>query len=501
MCIVLSWAFVLVTGASPSAIRAAIMQSLLLVAPVLRRENDSPTTLGFALALILLQNPRAAASVSLQLSFAAMAGILSFSGRLYHWLTDRFPKGAMKKAVSGPAAAAASSLAVLPFTVPLMVVHFGYVSLISPLSSVLCYLAISFCFCGGYLACLFSLASGTAASLAAWLVSWVARYIIWISGKLSALPYAVLYMELSWCVPWLIGVYCVFFVFRCLPLKRGEKLLIPAALTVLSMILLLNLTRLHYERKDGYFSALDVGQGQCLCAFSGARTIVIDCGNSMTVDQAGDLAGRFLISRGRDRIDALILTHLDADHANGVSLLMEMLPVDRLIVPAGILEDHSLLSEIRKIAAEKGSELTALSRDAKLNVGSLQVDLFAPLSFSNTNNAGLFVELHFSSYDVLVTGDASAVTERTFLMHAFPSGMELLVVGHHGSRYASCEEFLRGIGADTAIVSVGYNNYGHPAEETLERLHACGYNVYRTDTEGTVTIQIEDGHGEKERER
>ena len=501
LCIILSWAFVLITGASPSAVRAGVMQSLLLAAPVLRRENDPPTTLAFALGLILLQNPRAAVSVSLQLSFAAMAGILCYARPLYSWMTGRIPRGFWKKALSGPAAAAASSLAVLPFTVPLMVLHFGYISLVSPLSSVLCYLAISLCFCGGWLACLLSVISAPAGALAAWQVSWIARYIAWISEMLSALPYAVLYTELFWCVPWLIGTYLLFIGYRFLPLKRREKLLFPAALSLLSMMLLLNLTRLHYEREDGYFSVLDVGQGQCLCAFSGSRTVVVDCGNLMSQDQAGELAGRFLISRGRDRIDALILTHPDADHTNGVSLLMEMLPVDRVIVPAGVLEDKSRLSAIRASAEEKGSEWIPLGRDACLHLDPLTIELFAPLSSGASNDAGLFAELHYGSYDVLVTGDASAEREKAFLLHALPAEQELLVVGHHGSRYASCEELLRGIGADTAVISVGYNTFGHPEEETLERLSACGYNVYRTDADGTLIFRIEDGHGEKERER
>ena len=72
-------------------------------------------------------------------------------------------------------------------------------------------------------------------------------------------------------------------------------------------------------------------------------------------------------------------------------------------------------------------------------------------------------------------------------------------MGHHGSKYSSGEQFLDYIGADTAVISSGYNTYGHPAEETLERLMKYGYNTYRTDRDGTVILHIEDGHGTKER--
>ena len=70
------------------------------------------------------------------------------------------------------------------------------------------------------------------------------------------------------------------------------------------------------------------------------------------------------------------------------------------------------------------------------------------------------------------------------------AGTELLVAGHHGSADASAPQLLAELGGDTAVISVGYNSYGHPAEETLERLALCGYNIYRTDKDGTVEIRI-----------
>ena len=83
--------------------------------------------------------------------------------------------------------------------------------------------------------------------------------------------------------------------------------------------------------------------------------------------------------------------------------------------------------------------------------------------------------------------------ERELLREHALSGVEYLIVGHHGSRYSSSEELLRGIGADKAVVSVGYNPYGHPTEEVLERLALCGYTVYRTDLDGTLEFRFSRG--------
>ena len=491
----------LVTGASPSAVRASLMQSLMLLAPVLRRENDTPTTLAFSLAVILLPNPRAAASVSLQLSFAAMAGILCFGDQLHALFTDFLPHNRIGRLLRKAGAAVASSFAVLPFTIPLMGVHFGFLSLLSPLTSLLCSLAISLCFCFGYLSCLLTVLFAPLGQWAGWLTAWIARYIVWVSGLLSSVPHAVLYLELEWNIPWLIGVYALFITAHFLPLHRMEKLLYPLVIAGLSLLLLSGVTKNRYETQGEYFAALDVGQGQCLCALSGDATVMIDCGNILSAENAGDTAGRWLLSRGRERVDALILTHLDTDHVNGVSLLMEMLPVRTLILPPGIPEDNEWLAELRRTAENKGTQLVSLETDGMFAAGGMTLDLYAPMNGGGGNDSGLFVILHFGGYDVLVTGDASAETEDAFLLRALPTDLELLVAGHHGSKYASGEALLRSCGADTAVISAGYNTYGHPAQETLDRLLACGYNIYRTDRDGTLEFQIEDGHGKEKRER
>ena len=198
-------------------------------------------------------------------------------------------------------------------------------------------------------------------------------------------------------------------------------------------------------------------------------------------------------------MDALILTHTDSDHVNGVSMLMEMLPIDRIIVPIGAKEENGFLPAIREKAEQKGSTPLTLDKDCALDCGGMSVDLYAPLNEGSLKDTNLFVSIHFGSYDVLITGDASAALEPRFVEHAEPSDYELLIVGHHGSKNASSHELLETCGADTAIISVGYNTYGHPTQETLERLADCGYNVYRTDENEDIEIRIEDGHGEKER--
>lgn len=148
LCIIAVWVFVAATGASPSAVRAGVMQSMLLIAPIFGRENDPPTSLMTALAVLLAANPYSAASVSLQLSFGAVAGLMLFSEKLSALLMPDVPRGTLRRIIRWPVNVAASSLSVMALTVPLAAWHFGYIAILSPIANVMCLWAVSACFCG-----------------------------------------------------------------------------------------------------------------------------------------------------------------------------------------------------------------------------------------------------------------------------------------------------------------------------------------------------------------
>ena len=197
-------------------------------------------------------------------------------------------------------------------------------------------------------------------------------------------------------------------------------------------------------------------------------------------------------------MDALLLTHLDSDHCNGVETLLALCPVQRLLLPANASAENGLLEQIRAAADRQGTELIFLDEDAALTLGRLYVEIYAPPAGAEGNEGCLSCVVSLGAYDMLVTGDLSQKAETQLLDRRPVSDLELYIVGHHGSKNASSERLLKSIGADTAVVSCGYNSYGHPAPETLERLDRFGYTVYRTDTDGTIEIRIGKNYGKKE---
>lgn len=180
------WLFVLISGTPASAVRAAVMISILLLAPVLQRQNDPLTSLSFALLLILAANPYAVTGTGLQLSFSAMAGIQFVSPAFENFTASlRAKKGIFAKLAVYISGIAASSLSVLVFSIPLMAVHFKFVSVISPLTNIMCLWAVSICFIGGFAACAAACIIPVLGKGVALFISYFARYIICIVKLLS----------------------------------------------------------------------------------------------------------------------------------------------------------------------------------------------------------------------------------------------------------------------------------------------------------------------------
>lgn len=102
----------------------------------------------------------------------------------------------------------------------------------------------------------------------------------------------------------------------------------------------------------------------------------------------------------------------------------------------------------------------------------------------------MIVLTSIGKYDTLIPGDVDSAAEAKFLADCTYPDIELLLVGHHGSKKSTCDAWLDAIAPDAAIISVGYNNYGHPTAETLARLQAHNIPIYRTDRMGDVTVHL-----------
>lgn len=491
----LVWSFVFVVGVPASALRAAIMQSAVLIAPLLKREADDITSLFAALGLILLWNPYAAAGVGLQLSFASMLGILLFGQKLTELFTAGKSKHRIGRILRPVGQAAAASLSALSLSLPLCAYYFGYVALLAPLASVMTTWAISFAFRYGYLSILLSAVIPT---LGVWLSKVVevsVRYILMAARWIASIPFASSNTENPYFLLTLVMGYIL--LLGSAYARAEKKFRIAGSIGGIMLMLgcAVGFTRLSSVPAFGELAVLDVGQGQCVVARTAEHTVMVDCGNKLSGRDAGDKAAAYLEERSVDEVDTLILTHLHTDHGGGVARFMERVRVNEVIIlPDGSAEED-LFDEIEDACERNGVELTLLLQEEKRSWGAMTARIYPPEGTTTENENCAFVLLSIGSYDLLISGDNPKSSERGFIAHNHLPEVEAIVVGHHGARNASCGEYLAAVGAKTAIISVGYNNYGHPTYETLERLAAYGYNIYRTDLNGTVTITVGEEYG------
>lgn len=482
-CLGAMWFFGAMLGFSPSVTRAVVMNSIVLLAPILNREYDSPTALGFALLLLLLKNPFSIASPGLQLSFGAVGGILMATMPLCQAVRERTPQWIRKRRIlwggwSFLTTSVATTLGASLITVPLAAYYFGTVSLISFVSNLILLPLISFIFTLGYPLLALSYCFYPVAQTVAEYMSIPIRWVIRGVECLARVPYGAFYTRSVYVVLWLIAAYgliAVAVIFK--------KRVLPFVLVLLMLITVPFLQKIHPE--DLRFTMLDVGQGQCLMAEVGESVVVIDCGGTQG-EASGEEAARELLSRDHRNVHGLILTHYDLDHSGGVLQFMDRINVGCLYLP-DISPENAQREKIEEKAAEQQVPIIWVKEKLHLRLDGGSLDIFPPVG-TKSKNDGLSLLLSAVDYDILVTGDLPIEEERTLICsHPLPD-LEILVAGHHGAANSTGQELLEHTMPEELLISVGQNSYGHPALQVLERAQNVGIRIRRTDQEGTIII-------------
>lgn len=486
--------YMVMVGMSPSVVRACIMQIFLLIAPLFRRGSDPLTSLAAALLVILLCNPFAAASVSLQLSFSATLGMVLLSPRLYKLLAGWY-KGKCRPlwaALCFVAANLSATLSAVVFTAPLTAWYFRIFVLVAPLSSLLAVPAAGWSFMAAFVTVLLGFVWLPLASLLGW-ISWVlVRYILWIANGMMSWRYHAVYFTNPYLIYWLLFLYAAFI--GCAATPDGKrKYLLASALSVLTLTAAIWVNRQDYQYGVLTALTLDVGQGESVILTSGGETALVDCGSSNSYKDPGGLAADTLHSMGVRELSAVVVTHYHADHTNGLYEVLRRIPVQTIYLP-DIEDEYGVRERLVSLAEEKGAQVTYVTKETADTLGDTVLTIYPPVqSGGDLNELGLTALASAGDFDLLITGDMSGSTEKKLVeTYALPN-IEVLVVSHHGSRYSSNIRFLKAVTPEAAVISVGDNNYGHPSEETLQRLLAVGADIWRTDQQGTIRITVNGG--------
>lgn len=240
---------------------------------------------------------------------------------------------------------------------------------------------------------------------------------------------------------------------------------------------------------------IDVGQGDAaLITSPTGKTVLVDGGPS----QAAQALNTFLDAETDRPLDLILLSHRHEDHLGGLVAAVHHRGA-RLFLDAPVPHPGPAYTALMHELGDRQVVVRQATRGRRIDLGGGAVmTLLGPPdppitgSRSDVNANSVVARLSYRKFAVLFTGDAEAPTEQWLLAAGVPVQATVLKVAHHGSRYASRVGFLRQVGAQVAVVSVGARNeYHHPAPETLEHLARSGAHVYRTDVDGTVTLETD----------
>lgn len=478
------WLFAIMSGMSPSVVRASAMLTYFSFARFFGRDSDFITSMAIPLMGSCLFNPAAIGSLSLQLSFLSVGGISLF---LFIFELEKVKNRFVK--------IAAASLGALVFTAPLSLYYFGTFSLISPIANMFILPILSLLFISGAVIVFISFLFPSLAGVLAILPELLVRYIRLTSGFFASFKYSALYSQNPLLPYWLSLLFLCIILFYFLKKKLERKKLTRAMLSFLTITLLLTIYIPKYKsNKTASINALNVGQGLAVVTLAKDSTVIFDCGSINSMKNAGDYTAEFLLTQGRNEADALILSHLHQDHANGVARLLSRIKVSKIYISEISPDSDGILADIKKEAELSGCEVIILSNgDYSLGFPDISLKMYSGFGKDSRdeNDLGIISEVNLRGYKALITGDISYKLEEKFIDLYNLNNISLLFVGHHGSHISSSPLFLDEISPETAIISVGFNNFGHPSERVLERLRVHTEEIYRTDIDGNIRVWVE----------
>ncbi len=475
----------LLTGFSPSTQRAVIMYGASVLAGCAGRTYDLPTALGTAAAVILWREPEALTQGGVQLSFLAVGGI-GILGR-------KLEQAQLCKGKAGRTVLA--GLAVQLATYPAVAYHYFVYPPYGIFLNLLVIPLMAYAMASGLLCLALGMISPAAGRMCAGSGIRILQFYEELCIIFSRLPGSSLVTGRP--ALWQLALYGALLGGFFLGMERlGRKRTALAAVTAALFLIVLPL-----PEKGLKITYLDVGQGDGIVLQTEGRTFLIDGGSTDRRKLGGRVLEPFLLSEGKNRVDAVFVSHCDSDHVSGLKELMEEgnIRIGRLLVPAGSGADEAE-RELLRLAEKRGIPAAEMGEGDSLSLGGLKVTCLSPgkndPSSEDRNERSMVLLAEYGGGKFLFTGDIGAEKERELLadsrIRERIGNTAVLKVAHHGSAASTCGEFLETVRPVWAVISYGRGNaYGHPSPEVLDRLRQGGTAVLETGKNGAVSVKTD----------
>ena len=233
---------------------------------------------------------------------------------------------------------------------------------------------------------------------------------------------------------------------------------------------------------------LDVGQGLSVLLTCGDEAMLYDGGGRDT----SSFVVAYLKNQGIETLNYVVVSHYDSDHLAGVIGAINVFDVETLIAP-NYTADTKLYASFERAVQDYGLTVTSPVPGDTYSFGSGVFQILAPLGtdYENENDYSVVLRVSLGDSSLLLTGDATEISENEILENGTKPASNVLLAGHHGSAGSTSEAFLKEVSPDYAIISCGSgNSYGHPAKRVVELLEANSIPLYRTDLQGTISFTL-----------
>lgn len=482
-------AYIIIAGGSPSVIRSVLMSMLLLASMMWWKKGSILDVISFACMTMLLFNPYYIVNIGFQLSFLVSASLILSSRAIFKYYPTTI------------ASLFVVSLLSQITSMPILLFHFNEFSLLSlplnmlyvPLYSVV---ILPLALLTVLLLSIFDPIGQIFAAMLSWMLEILNHLTVWVSqftfflltpGKPG------IFLMILYCASILSFLIC----------WEKSKTLMQRALLAPILVLIFHLL-LPYLNPYGEITMLDVGQGDSIFIELPYRkgTYLIDTGGNIQFDQeqwrqrrkefsTADIVIPFLKSKGVRSLDKLIITHGDQDHIGGAKEIVEKMRINELVLGKN-KKDTKQETELKKIATKEGVPIHLVERGQKWHEGGTTFYTLAPKGnemVENDNSIVILTSLGGLSW--LFTGDIEKEVEHDLINTYKDMRVDVLKVGHHGSRTSSTESFIQHINPKIALIPVGVNNrFNHPHPDVINRLKQEKIKVYRTDTNGAIQYRF-----------